>query len=428
MPPPKPLDKEQLLENITSAQAAYIGQGDTRQIFDQLLISLLNLTGSEYGYIGEVLQTADGKPYLKTHAISNISWNDATRDFYEKNAPTGLDFNNMESLFGYVITHEEVVIANDPTNDPRACGLPEGHPSLDAYLGLPFITDGKIVGSAGISNRSGGYDQNIVEFLKPFMATCSNIILAERARKERRRNEKLKNDFISIISHELRTPMTSIRGSLGLIDAIYKDKLDDNIAEMIHAANNGCNRMLRLLDDILDVQKLESGTIELLPGECDIGNIIQKIMLELESKTRHSEVELVIDVTNTITLFADADRIEQILVNLISNAIKFTEKGSVKITARDIGDTIKIIISDTGKGIAAEDLPHIFDKFHQVGEVNTRSTDGVGLGLFIVKNLIDQHNGSIDVESSENEGTQFTIHFPKKWTRAEKIEKADVSI
>ena len=417
-PPPTALNKEQLLEAITSAQADYIGHGDSRQIFDQLLISLLNLTGSEYGYIGEVLQTPEGNCYLKTHAISNISWNDTTRKFYEENAPTGLDFYNMESLFGHVITHEEVVIANDPATDSRAGGLPEGHPSLDAYLGLPFITDGKIVGSAGISNRSGGYDQEVVNFLQPFMATCSNIILAERARKERQHNAKLKNDFISIISHELRTPMTSIRGSLGLIDAIYKDKLDDKIIEMIQAANSGCNRMLRLLDDILDVQKLESGTIELLPGECDIGLIIQKITRELESKAEKNQVKLIIDIANTITLYADADRIEQILVNLISNAIKFTKQGTVKITARDIGDTIKINISDDGKGIATEDLPHVFEKFHQVGEINTRSTDGVGLGLFIVKSLVDQHNGNIDVESTEGEGTEFTIHFPKKWTRA----------
>ncbi len=413
------LDKEQLLEVISTAQAAYISQGDCRAIFDQLLISLLKLTGSEYGYIGEVLHTPDNKPYLKTYAISNIAWNDATRKFYEENAPTGLDFYNMESLFGYVITHEEAVIANDPMNDPRACGLPEGHPSLDAYLGLPFITDGKIVGSAGISNREGGYNQQVVDFLKPFMATCSNIILAERAQIGHKRNDKLKNDFISIISHELRTPMTSVRGSLGLINSIYKDKMDDKMSEMIEAANNGCNRMLRLLDDILDVQKLESGTIDLLPGECDIGKIILKIAKEMENQAKHNDVKLTLNISNNITLFADADRIEQIIVNLISNAIKFSNNGIVTISASDLGDTIQIKISDNGKGINAQELPNIFDKFQQVGEINTRSSDGVGLGLYIVKSLVDQHNGTIDVKSTEGVGSEFTVNFPKKWTKAE---------
>ena len=181
----KKLDELELFKAISKAQSNYIANKDTRQIFDDLLVSLLSLTGSEFGYIGEVSVTPDGVSCLRTHAISNIAWNDETRRFYEENAAKGLEFDGLNTLFGYVIDKQEVVISNDPVNDERAGGLPDGHPRLDAFLGLPFMANGEIVGSAGISNRSGGYNEEVVNFLKPFMEVCANIFSAEKARKEK---------------------------------------------------------------------------------------------------------------------------------------------------------------------------------------------------------------------------------------------------
>lgn len=412
-------DKERLLQAITGAQASYISEHDTRKVFDNLLIALLNLTDSEYGFIGEVLHSPEGKPYLRTHAISNIAWNDDTRKFYEENAPTGLNFYNLDTLFGHVIDKETVVISNDPLNDPRAGGLPDGHPDLNAFLGLPFFADGKIIGSAGISNRPGGYTQEVVDFLQPFVATCGNILLANRARIEKHRNEQLKNDFVSIISHELRTPMTSIRGALGIIDAMYKDQLSDDIRAIVDTANEGSQRMLRLLNDILDVHKLESGTIEILPGDCNISEVVHKVVRELEPIAEKKNIQLKAEVTDNLKHYADAQRIEQIFVNLVSNALKFTEQGSITLTVTDQGERIFARVEDTGRGIPQEELPFIFDKFHQVGETNTRTTDGIGLGLYIVNNLVSRHQGSIKVGSELGKGTWFDIEFPKSWTTAE---------
>ncbi|MDH5765330.1 MAG: GAF domain-containing sensor histidine kinase [Gammaproteobacteria bacterium] len=412
------LDKEQLLEAISEAQASYINDKDTRHIFDSLLISLLKLTGSEYGYIGEVLYQPDGNPFLRTHAISNIAWDDDTRKFYEQHAPTGLEFYNLNTLFGYVLDKQEIVISNDPGNDPRAGGLPPGHPDLNAYLGLPFMADGKLVGSAGISNRVNGYDDELVEFLKPFMATCANILLANRAQKEQKRNEKIKSDFVSIVSHELRTPMTAIRGSLGLLDGIYKEQLPDQAKEIITTANQGCIRMLRLLDDILDVQRMETGTIEITPGKCNLKNIIIKVLDELDAQIKQAEVQVKTHIEDNLIIQADSDRMSQIIINLISNAIKFTPKGILTISAKDHGDRTTINIEDNGKGIPEEELPHIFDKFHQIGDVNTRNNNGVGLGLFIVKKLVEKHGGTIEASSELDKGTCFTINLPKYWTKA----------
>ena len=124
-----------LLEAITTAQAQLLGLHNTEHLFDGLLSALLDLTQSEYGFIGEVLVGSNGDPYLKTHAITNIAWNDYTRKYFEENAPNGLEFENLQTLFGAVLTSQQPVVANSPSRDPRRGGLPEGHPPLDCFLG-----------------------------------------------------------------------------------------------------------------------------------------------------------------------------------------------------------------------------------------------------------------------------------------------------
>ncbi len=410
------MQQEGLLEAISTAQNEFIKQSDIRKIFDALLVQLLALTGSEYGYIGEVHHTKDKQPFLRTHAISNIAWNQETRDFYEQNAPTGLEFYNLDTLFGYVLKHEQVVISNDPANDPRAGGLPPGHPDLNSYLGIPFIAGGRLVGSAGISNRAGGFDESVVEFLKPFTATCANIILANRAKQDLERNERLKNDIISIISHEFRTPMTSINGTLSLLEGLHFDALPEKAKPLVKMANSNSKHMLRLLDDILDVKKIKSGEIHVQPEEFVLKDVIEKLIEEVIPAAEAKQVSLSYECPAHLKLVADQDRMEQILVNLLSNAIKFTTKAPVKLSVQDQGDLVVISCEDQGSGIPESELANIFGKFQQVGEVNTRSTRGVGLGLYIVKSLVEQHQGTIEVDSVVGQGTRFTLKLPKGWT------------
>ena len=174
-----------LLAAIRQAQADFIGTGDPRAFFDKVLTSMLELTGSEYGFLGELCEGTEGEPYLRTFAITDIAWDESTREFYRLNAPTGLEFRNLSSLFGVTIRSGEAVIANDPANDPRAGGVPPGHPPLRAYLGVPFHVGGALVGMMGLANREGGYDQALLDFLQPLASTCGHIIIAHR--NERRR-------------------------------------------------------------------------------------------------------------------------------------------------------------------------------------------------------------------------------------------------
>ena len=176
-----------LLEAMTKAQAEWFKHRDPAMIFDGLLQVLLSVTESEFGFIGEVLRDPGGNPYLKEHAITNIAWNEETRRFYEEHAPEGLEFRNLKTLFGAVMVTGEPVISNDPSKDPRRGGLPEGHPPLNSFLGVPIYTGGEMVGMSGIANRPGGYDDELVGFLHPFTTMCGNLIHAFRTRRDRDR-------------------------------------------------------------------------------------------------------------------------------------------------------------------------------------------------------------------------------------------------
>ena len=181
----------QLLGAVTRAAALVYHDADPNELFRSLLDDLLILSGSEYGYIGEVLFD-DGAPYLQTRAITDISWDENTRNLYEEHVVRGegLQFRNLDTLFGWgLLEGGRVVIANDLANDPRSSGRPGGHPPLNAYLGLPILRGSQLVGQIAVSNRKGGYDDGIVAFLEPFTVAVGNLIDGYRAHRERRSAE-----------------------------------------------------------------------------------------------------------------------------------------------------------------------------------------------------------------------------------------------
>lgn len=186
----KPTIESLLLTAITRAQSQFVLSRDARTVFDGMLEALLNLTASEYGFIGEVFHDDDGSPFLKTHAITNIAWNEETQQLYDENIEQGLEFRNLNTLFGSVITTGSVVIANDPANDRRRGGVPKGHPPLNTFLGLPFYHRDTLIGMVGIANREEGYEQDLADALQPFLTTCTNIILGLRARSSQETIER----------------------------------------------------------------------------------------------------------------------------------------------------------------------------------------------------------------------------------------------
>ena len=179
------MDREHALLNaIVEAHTEFVDQSEPGKLFDRFLEVLLSLMSSEYGFIGEVLHDRAGQPYLKTFAITNIAWDAETLKFYEENAPHGLEFTNLKTLFGSIIVTKEVVISNAPSTDARSGGLPQGHPPLNAFLGVPIMSRGEIVGMVGVANCPKGYSSADVEFLKPLLLTCGNYIRLLRNERE----------------------------------------------------------------------------------------------------------------------------------------------------------------------------------------------------------------------------------------------------
>ncbi len=174
-----------LLQAISDVQSSWISGRTSNDVFEDLLGRILDLTDSEYGYIGEVMSDGKGKPYLLARALTDIPWDEDSRALVaQAREEGGFAFRNHDTLYGAVLTTGRPVIANDAPNDPRSGGTAPGHLPLDRYLGLPLWSEGELVGSVGVSNRPGGYDEELVAELEPLTRTCATIV---RAFRERRR-------------------------------------------------------------------------------------------------------------------------------------------------------------------------------------------------------------------------------------------------
>lgn len=182
--------QHRMLDAVRLAQAAYIEADDKRRAFEGLLQAFLTVTDSGYGFVGEVLYDSEHKPYLKTHAITDIAWNEATRQMLAEQMDAGLEFRNLKTLFGHALTTGETVIANDPLSDPRSGGLPPGHPPMTAFMGIPLSVGGQLIAMVGLANAPGGYREDDVEFLQPLLGTVRQLVLARRGHAERQRSRR----------------------------------------------------------------------------------------------------------------------------------------------------------------------------------------------------------------------------------------------
>jgi signal transduction histidine kinase len=410
-----------LLQAITRAQRSYQVGGSTGPLFDRMLSDLLALTDSAYGFIGEVLRNDDGVPYLKTHAITNIAWNDDTRRFYEDNAPNGLEFYNLKSLFGAVLSTEEPVIANTPATDPRRCGIPEGHPSLDAFLGAPFFHGGRFVGMVGIANRPGGYDEALLDWLQPLLTTCAGIISvhrawldqleAERSLREAKdaaeRASAAKDRFLANMSHELRTPLNAIIGFTGVV--LKATPPEERAHKMLTRVRANGEHLLSLVEDILDVARIEQGDWELTLEEVALGALARDLVDDLAPRAKPGVRLLVEPGGPELVWSSDRRALRQVLTNLVVNSLKFTDEGSVVVRLRAEGPDEWLEVADTGIGIAPDQLARIFEPFHQVDASSTRSTDGAGLGLALVRRLADSLGLLVEAHSDLGAGSVFRV-------------------
>jgi|AGTN01.1.fsa_nt_gi PAS domain S-box len=229
----------------------------------------------------------------------------------------------------------------------------------------------------------------------------------------RREAERRVSEFYSMISHELRTPLTSIRASLGIIDDGDAGHIPSAALRLIQIAKQNSERLLKLVDDILDLKKMEAGKLKLEFTMMDADAIVTEVITGLYQLVEEAGLKLEKKVTTKKMICADAARVTQVLINLVANAVKFSPKSStVLIQVEDFERGLRFAVIDNGPGIAPQDLDKLFSKFQQLDSSDTRPHAGTGLGLAISKTIVELHGGTIGVDSEEGKGSTFWFTLP----------------
>ena len=534
---------EKLNENLSSLHHAILNQKSFSSNLDELLTSLLDFTESQFGFLGEVLYDQDENPYLKTHSITDISWNEETSAFYKRYKEQGMEFRNLDTLFGRVLTSKQLLISNQPASDHRGAGIPKGHPPLEAFIGIPIVHEDELLGMIGLANRKEGYNEDMAIKLKSItkgyagliksirnnrnmeqqsrdaallrqiyekVVTHSNDIIAihnldmtfqyvspsihtilgyapeeligkspdeamlplnkeileENAQYQRllithhtkNQNKKVtleiifkpitdpegkiefylatgrdvslqqnlvnnlnksfleqkrliqaKSNFISITSHELRTPISTLSTSIDILNFMVTKnqgteipalKLAPHLLKMKHQAR----KIIEIINNVHNIEKIENQNFNLLE-EVDVADLLTMVMQNFPNTLIHIKKQ-------NRTIRGNKFFLETILTNLLENAHKYSHKDSkvpelkIEFTAKEVVFKVK----DDGIGIPNEEKDRVFNLFFRGS--NTQGIYGTGIGLGIVKKISDTLGGTIEVRSKQNAGTEFIVTLP----------------
>lgn len=456
--------KSDLLESLIELQWSYIGKmGDTahRPHFSEILKHFIKISHSEFGFIAEINEQALLSRTWEVGEYVSADIRSYFQQFYDQIERTVSPVfqSNIKKMLetskplSFTAPEEKELVNN-------TCAT-RSFPCVRSFLGVPLIIEDKVVGMIALANRPAGYPEKLLEWLKPLFTLSAHMIEEVKlskwpqvARKEHtkrlraeaelsklahRRAETasmLKSNFIAHMSHELRTPLTAIVGHLDLIDTV---SLSAETLEHIHEARAATQLLSYIARDILDLSIIEAGAFKLDHKEFDLWKVVQETVHVLKSSadTKKLNLSLEIDPKVPTCFLGDADRLRQVMYNLIKNAIKFTNQGSVHVrldaehasaSQKQLGigslkpeeTAIKGMsvfllrgqVTDTGIGIDSSFMPYLFQPFSQADATWHRQFGGTGLGLHLTQQICEKMGGTITVNSTSTIGSTFVFQVP----------------
>ena len=430
-------DEARVLELLNKTGAAIAAQLDLQIVVQIVTDAATELTGAKFGSFFYTRTDENGEAFM-LYTLSG-----APREAFEK-----FGHPRATSLFGPTFQGEGPIRSNDILQDPRYGkmpphhGMPKGHLPVRSYLAMPVISSsGEVIGGLFFGHPDPGiFTERTERMIRGVAAQAAiaidNARLYEAAQKEiatRKRAEaerekllvsekeartraeretRMKDEFLATLSHELRTPLNAILGWANILRG--SDRAED-IAEGVAVIERNARAQAQIIEDLLDMSRIISGKVRLDVQLLDLAALVTAAVESVTPMATAKQITLQIKLDPMAdSISGDPARIQQVLWNLLTNALKFTPReGRVEVALARVDSYVEMRVSDTGQGITAEFLPNVFDRFRQADASTTRYHGGLGLGLAIVKNLVELHGGSVRAESRGlHQGATFTVAFP----------------
>jgi len=406
-------EQNNVLKIIQTLQSEFISGADLRKQFVGFLDSLILYTKSAFGFIGEI-RHEDGLPYLKTHAITDISWDGETKKLYKKLNKEGFEFRNLKTLFGVTISTGEVCISNDPKNDSRSGGLPGGHPPLDSYIGIPIKVNNELIGMVGLANKKEGYDETMLDELKYFISTYSIMVQAVRTQQDKAKTQNKLQEVNVALSKEIEfrkvvqkhsldveekerkraardlhdglgQRLTAIKFSLGAIKNSKKLKGHEQevLTETIKMVEGSMGEVRSISQNILPVVLSDFGLNEGLKRVCFQVAETSGILVNFKAKGKVKSLEDFVK----ISLY----RMGQESIN---NAIKYSKSNRIDVEVEHDEELgfVKLIIQDYGIGFDLEKVKR-------------------GMGLTNIRERAEMIKAKVVIKSIVNKGTTIQVKY-----------------